>query len=313
MAVGGCILYFIVQPKLKVTQEINQSILEQNDQLKIEKATLKTEVLHQEQILKNIKQQIQDIGEQLEVSKKLAAETAESFYKEKIALATERFNQALELEGQKFQQSADAFQSELQHLQEDGARNFALQMEEWGRQSASFKANLDLLQAAVVAATDAAKRQEEIRTKSKFYQIQISDVDLSEIKALRTAAKGLRNQEPLNKVIWKFYYEKPTSDLIGRVVGLTPCSGIYKITNTENQMCYVGQAVDIANRWKQHIRRGLGAETPTRNKLYPAMQATGPEGFTFEVIEKCDRALLDEREDFWQDYFKAKEFGYSIK
>jgi hypothetical protein len=39
----------------------------------------------------------------------------------------------------------------------------------------------------------------------------------------------------------------------------------------------------------------------------------GPENFTFEVIEECERSRLDEREDYWQDYFKAKEFGYSIK
>ena len=78
-------------------------------------------------------------------------------------------------------------------------------------------------------------------------------------------------------------------------------------------MCYVGQAANLADRWKQHIKRGVGAETPTRNKLYPAMQEYGVENFTFEVIEECDRSLLDKQEDYWQNYFKAKEFGYSIK
>jgi hypothetical protein len=29
----------------------------------------------------------------------------------------------------------------------------------------------------------------------------------------------LRNKEALNKVIWKVFYEKPTTDLIGRVIG----------------------------------------------------------------------------------------------
>jgi hypothetical protein len=36
-------------------------------------------------------------------------------------------------------------------------------------------------------------------------------------------------------------------------------------------MCYVGQAANISERWRQHIKRGVGAETATRNKLYPAM------------------------------------------
>lgn len=43
------------------------------------------------------------------------------------------------------------------------------------------------------------------------------------------------------------------------------------------------------------------------------MGALGPENFTFEIVEECDRKDLDKQEDFWQDYFKAKEFGYSIK
>ena len=90
-------------------------------------------------------------------------------------------------------------------------------------------------------------------------------------------------------------------------------TGIYKITNTKNNMCYVGQAANVADRWKQHIKRGIGAETATRNKLYPAMEEFGVENFTFELIEECERKDLDKQEDFWQDYFKAKEFGYSIK
>jgi hypothetical protein len=43
------------------------------------------------------------------------------------------------------------------------------------------------------------------------------------------------------------------------------------------------------------------------------MLAIGVERFSFEVIEECSRDMLDEREDYWQEFFKAKEFGYSIK
>ena len=50
--------------------------------------------------------------------------------------------------------------------------------------------------------------------------------------------------------------------------------------------------------------------SPTRNKLYPAMLSIGVENFRFEVIEECDRSKLNEREDYWQDYFHAKDYGY---
>jgi group I intron endonuclease len=101
--------------------------------------------------------------------------------------------------------------------------------------------------------------------------------------------------------------------MVGRILGKQTHTGIYKITNLTNGMCYVGQAANVADRWKQHINRGIGADPPTRNKLYPAMLAIGVENFSFELIEECSRDELNEKEQFWQEYFKAKEFGYSIK
>lgn len=43
------------------------------------------------------------------------------------------------------------------------------------------------------------------------------------------------------------------------------------------------------------------------------MLSFGVENFTFEVIEECQAVQLNEREQYWQEYFKAKEFGYSIR
>jgi hypothetical protein len=157
------------------------------------------------------------------------------------------------------------------------------------------------------------KRTEEKKEKENFYRLQLAVEDLEEISKLREVSKYLRDKEPLNKVIWKVYYENPYTDLIGRVLGKQVHTGIYKITNLTNGMCYVGQAVNVADRWKQHIKRGMGAEVPTRNKLYPAMLAIGVENFSFELIEDCTKEELNEKEQYWQDFFKAKEFGYSIK
>ena len=93
------------------------------------------------------------------------------------------------------------------------------------------------------AAVAANKRVEEEKTAESFYCLQLSDEDLTEIAVLRDATQFLRNKEVINKVIWKVYFEKAYTDLIGRVVGKGQKTGIYKITNLETQMCYVGQAV----------------------------------------------------------------------
>lgn len=73
-----------------------------------------------------------------------------------------------------------------------------------------------------------------------FYRLQLSNVDIEEIKKIRSIIPYLRNAEPVNKVIWKVYYERAYTDLIGRVIGTGTHSGIYKITNIQNQKCYVG-------------------------------------------------------------------------
>ena len=172
---------------------------------------------------------------------------------------------------------------------------------------------LEIKQVDVNLAVEAAQRKMEMENKQDYYRICLSDEDIAEIKRLREVLPYLRDKTPLNKVIYKVYYEKPLTDMIGRVVGSGVHTGIYKITNIENQMCYVGQAANIADRWKQHCKRGVGAEDWTQNKLYPAMYSLGVENFTFEIVEECDRSKLNEREDYWQDYFHAKDFGYSIK
>ena len=219
-----------------------------------------------------------------------------------MQVAQEKLQQSLEAENLKYQDNILNFQQEYNKTVADLMDTYK-----------ELQGNVTIMRATNDAAVAAAKRAEEMKDQLAFYRIQLSEIDVNEIDMLRSVEPYLRDKEPLNKIIWKCYYEKPTTDMIGRVVGSGTKTGIYKITEIATGKCYVGQAANIAERWKQHIKRGVGADAPTRNKLYPAMIAAGPENFTFEVIEECSRALLDEREDYWQDYFKAKEFGYSIK
>ena len=138
---------------------------------------------------------------------------------------------------------------------------------------------------------------------------------LNDIRKLEEIVPSISQEagDAIAKVIWKVYYEKPYTDLVGRTIGSGRHTGIYRITNINTQMCYVGQAVDIADRWRQHIKRAIGAEPRTQNKLYPAMYKEGLENFTFEIIEECDQSQLNRQEDYWQEFYKAKEYGYSIK
>ena len=242
-----------------------------------------------------------------------AEQTAQAFYDKEMELAQERLDRALERAAAKYQEDEEACKEEYLRAIQEFAIEFQQSIANQKMEFIELQITLTDLKDKVATAVEAAKREEEKRTEKDFYRLILSETDLQEIQYLRQVEPFLRDKEALNKVIWKVYYEKPYTDLVGRVIGSSVKTGIYKITNLENQMCYVGQAVNIADRWRQHIKRGIGAEAPTRNKLYPAMLSIGAHNFTFEIVEECDRALLNEREDYWQDYFKAKEFGYSIK
>ena len=305
---------------ISVKQEHDQAIQAENHRL-----TMQNEDLYREsKKLENNIYQLQLDEQQyigrlkgLDVSLIKAEENAkgaaERFYAEALLNAQEKLEQALEKESCNYQKAVEDFETELAEIKAESALQFSQEMQIKQEQLDQATWALQDMQAKVAAAVEASKRQEEMESQQNFYRIQLSDIDLEEIEKLRAVEPYLRNKEALNKIIWKVFYEKPTTDLIGRVIGNTAQTGIYKITNIDNQKCYVGQAVNLGDRWKQHIKKGLGADPPTRNKLYPAMKSIGPENFTFEVIEICDRSLLDSREDYWQEYFKAKEFGYSIK
>ena len=304
--VGAGILYVVIKPKLKATQELDEATKLQNEELHTELVALEK----QHAALTARRQEIQDSITLLEQQ---AAESSDAIYRKSWELANEKMSNASEAMSKQYEQAKQIAENDYLETLKDCANSFTSQINDKKNELKKVQDELTDLVQKLNSAVEANKRAEEIKQKQDFYRLQLTTIDLDEIKRLREVEPYLREKEPLNKVIWKVYYEKPYTDLIGRVVGTGIHTGIYKITNIENQMCYVGQAVNIADRWKQHIKRGIGAEAPTRNKLYPAMLEIGVENFTFEIVEECDKSKLNEREDYWQEYFHAKDFGYSIK
>lgn len=304
--IGAAVLYVVLKPKLQAVQKFDEETANKNEQLRTELLELTKEhsslTAKKEEILSNIA-----------TLQKQAEESANSVYEKSYELANEKMSQAADAMSDKYRQMEEAAKQDYYVILEECTHNFLEQIDVKKAELEQIDIQLADLSAKLTAAVEANKRAEEQRIKQDFYRLQLSTVDIEEIERLRTVTPYLRDSEPLNKVIWKVYYEKPYTDLIGRVVGTGVHTGIYKITNIENQMCYIGQAANIADRWKQHIKRGIGAETPTRNKLYPAMLELGVENFTFEIVEEVERSKLNEREDYWQEYFHAKDFGYSIK
>lgn len=242
-----------------------------------------------------------------------AKQSGEIFKTQQIQIAEEQIEKAkkeLLLEYEKAKE--DAKQTYLETLS-DMVTNV---MSEYGIKSKELEevlVKLEEAHAKADAAVKVNKRAEMEKQQKDFYRIQLSPEDLEEIKRLREVEQYLRQKEPLNKVIYKCYYEKPLTSMIGRVLGNRKIMGIYKITNLDNGMCYIGQSVDVADRWRQHVKRGVGAEPVTQNKLYPAMKSIGVENFMFELIEECKGNELTPREKYWTDFYQAQTYGYTVK
>ena len=261
-----------------------------------------------EQVFSKLSINKQELDKQIAVNEAKISHATE-LYQER----EEKLNSLFEQYAEKQSQQSEQWREEAIQSYKEVLKDQALASSIIGDQIQKAQQQLNDLRRSVQAAIEERKRAAAESDKQNFYRMVLSERDLAEIYEIRKIIPILRNAEPINKVIWKCYYEKPCNAMIGRILGDLPHTGIYKITNLVNGMCYVGQSIDIASRFKQHIKRGLGAETPTQNKLYPAMAEFGPENFTFEMIEECPGSQLNEREDFWQDYFQARTFGYSIK
>lgn len=297
--------------------EINQQIQAQKDEIRINSERLDCT---QTAIHENEAQIIQDrftIDSLATRKKELNADIAtqvENIEKLKTSyqITEEEFKKKYMAERKEW---LDERQAEYVTMQEDFVEQFREENKKKLDAAQELTDELSQLKSSVAAATEVAKQHAEQENFYQFHSVQLADTAKTDIQRIESILNGISIEagSAIAKVIWKVYYEKPVSDLCGRVVGNDRRTGIYMLTNRLNNMCYVGQAVDIADRWKQHIKRALNAEPRTQNKLYPAMYKEGIENFTFEIIEECEQSKLNEREDYWQDFYKAKEYGYSIK
>lgn len=84
--------------------------------------------------------------------------------------------------------------------------------------------------------------------------------------------------------------------------------GIYKITNKINGKCYIGQSINIKERFYGH-------KSSENNKyLKNAFKKYGIDNFVFEVIEECKMEELNEKEIYYIKLYKSanRKYGYNL-
>lgn len=289
---GGYGLYFLQQ-----AEEIKQKA----ESIKIEK----------DQILEEQKQERLRLFNQIENlnNQKAELEKEKNEHIESLNNIKEEEKEHLD----NIKKASEQYVNTLDRLYSKAEKDYDNKNNQLKQECQKYENELDKLRQSLSAGVQAQLREREKEEKLDFYKLSVSDTDLEDIKKLEALKASFHQPVVLSKLIWSQYFLKQTSDLCNRVLGKEDVCGIYKITNIKTQQCYVGQALHAQDRWKQHIKNGLGIDASSTNKLYKAMQNDGVWSFTFELIEKCSnkKEELNEREAYWISMYQSDKYGYN--
>ena len=209
-------------------------------------------------------------------------------------------------------QSFEQYSNTIDKCYETKEKEFELKIQQIREERESVENQLSQIKTVYEAATAARIREKEDQTKRMFYQLQIPKTQISDMTKLEEWKRELNDPSIVSKIIWSSYVIKPASDLCNRVLGTSAVCGIYKITNILTGDIYIGQSVNVADRWKNHIKCGLGIDASSTNKLYNNMQEYGVWNFTFEILQKCSRDKLNEKERFWIEMYQSNKVGLNV-
>lgn len=241
----------------------------------------------------------------------LAIEKEKQKYDDNIEKEKNKLSEQLKIYKQNSQYASDEYSSILEQQYQKIENSYDIRVKQLEKELKDAESQLKELQSSLSAGVQAQLREREKEENIQFYKLSISPIDLEDIVKLNTLKIALHQPIILSKLIWTQYFQKQTTEMCNRILGTRKICGIYKITNLKTQQCYIGQSVDVAQRWKDHVKCGLGIDASATNKLYNAMQNDGVWNFTFELIEECPRADLDKKEKQWIEMYQSNIYSYN--
>lgn len=269
-------------------------IIEVNIDNQRKNSEIEQEIKHNREVLSNIKENIYSENEILSSLVKSQEEMRENAQKQADEAYQIRISALLKSYEEKENELTMTFDAKSQDL----SNKISIE-----------SSKLADLQAKQLAYIQAQQRQEEIDSNQDYYRLALDEIDINDITLLRELQPRFVKKESIDKLIWEVYY-KPAYDIL--TARLFPKAikycGIYRITDLTTEKSYIGQSVDIKERFRQHIKSALTYGKAT-NKLYSTMQKSGVHNFTFEILEEVSRENLNERETYWIEFYKTKDFG----
>lgn len=292
----SCILLIYTYKCKNKINVLNTNIANENYILDLQNQSLKEK---EQEIEKSIKIKIQELND--------ISHSIENDFENKKALSNKAFESYCDTLDNSYKEKEREYQEHLSLL----GVSYEEHQLDLLRKTDKIREELDSIKATRTAAIQAQIKEKEIKEKREFYMLCPKTADIDDIRRLERIKPDLHNPRILSMLIWSTFFQKPMTTLCNNVLGTSTVTGIYKITNQENDMCYIGQAVDVATRWKNHAKCGLDIDTPAGNKLYKAMKEEGIWNFSWELLEECPRNELDAKEKFYIELYQSKDFGYN--
>lgn len=169
------------------------------------------------------------------------------------------------------------------------------------------------LQQIIKELDDAKETNRSLTLNASKNKLNWFDFGLSnkEIKLIETIAEisGLYPEltKDMATIEWKKIWLPKFQDLAN--TANLAVRGIYRLVlKRDENISYVGQAVNIKERWYEHAKKMLGADTKGTEKLYNYR----PEDFYWTVLE-TNTSDLNSAERYWIEYYCCKEVGLNKK
>lgn len=305
--------------KIEITKQ-SQTIMELNNEISF----TKNEYHHIKELWMDMSAEVKDFQEKyLAVDKELTELKAnKNFNKSQIELETslshlENERERIANELVSINEQKTAAQNELDSIRET-YEGFQTNCTFLTEQINELIDNKKLLTSEIdKLAAELASRQASFKAAllaedgdQKGWVFELSKTD----ERLISLVEEIRNLYPdlsvdLGGILWKRIW-LPKIQQLSSKEGLDKKCGIYRLRlKDDEKICYVGQAVNIKERWYDHIKKMLGAVVRGNERLYDY----SPEDFVWEVVEEVDRSELNEKERFWIDWYGCVEIGLNKK
>ena len=264
--------------KIEIVRQSNEKVLQ-------ERKVIESEIRQAKQRLSDIEQDYQSKRKLIDEAKELA----ENEYKEK----------------------KKAYLIELKTLKDKLDEKYTQDSQEYIIKIDELKQSLESLKKQKAASIEALQREQAIQEQKDLYRLVLSNQDKQDIEFLRSIQFRISKPRLVSMLIWQNYVQPIAKKKLPLILGSENICGIYKITNIKNQMCYIGQAKDMRKRLNEHLKKGLGIDTPQGNKLYQAMLEDGIDSFTFELLEECSEEELNSKERYYIELYNSIDYGYN--